>query len=193
VYLRPITVHPDQRGTFSEIFREEWDTGVRPVQWNVVRSLPGVLRGVHVHLRHEDYLLVIEGRATIGLRDVRDDSPTSGRAATVEVSGSEPRAIRIPTGVAHGFLFHEPSIHIYSVTHFWDPEDELACHWGDPELGIRWNAAPTSLSAHDAEAPPLRDLLVRLRARRGSMLGRAGERPPQPSGQAVGRRPQNRV
>jgi dTDP-4-dehydrorhamnose 3,5-epimerase len=178
----------DGRGTFSEIFREEWDTGIRPVQWNVVRSRPGVLRGVHVHVRHEDYLVLLEGRATIGLKDLRERSPTAGLAAAVELREAESRAIRIPTGVAHGFFFHEPSLHVYSVSRYWDPEDELACRWDDPDLGIPWSVSPRFLSRRDAGAPPLRVLLRQLGARRGSMRRRAGERPPQPARQPGRRR-----
>lgn len=61
VALRPFTTHHDERGSFTEVFREEWDTGVRPVQWNAVSSEAGVLRGVHVHVRHDDYLILLRG------------------------------------------------------------------------------------------------------------------------------------
>src|SRR6266516_3223257 len=46
VELFPLEMHPDTRGCLTEIFRAEWDTGVSPVQWNVVSSQAGVLRGV---------------------------------------------------------------------------------------------------------------------------------------------------
>jgi dTDP-4-dehydrorhamnose 3,5-epimerase len=52
VVCRNLVVHRDDRGWISEIFRQEWPTGVAPVQWNAVRSMAGVLRGVHVHVRH---------------------------------------------------------------------------------------------------------------------------------------------
>ena len=57
-------------------------------------------------------------------------------AATAELSDDELRAITIPHGVAHGFLFHEPSIHLYAVSRYWDTADELACFWGDAGLAI---------------------------------------------------------
>lgn len=159
VVLTRLTVHPDPRGAFTEIFRMEWPTGVEPLQWNVVSSGGGVLRGVHVHPKHDDYLLVVSGRATVGLRDLRRASPTHGVAATIELSGDVLQAISIPHGVAHGFLFHEPSMHIYAVSRYWDTSDELACHWGDEALGISWPFPPTLLSERDASAQPLRSLL----------------------------------
>jgi dTDP-4-dehydrorhamnose 3,5-epimerase len=160
--LRRLATHGDERGAFTELFRREWETGVDPVQWNVVRSEPGVLRGVHVHIRHDDYLTLPEGRATIGLRDLRRDSATAGLSALVELRGDDLQALTIPHGVAHGFLFHEPSLHVYAVTRYWDPEDELACHWADPDLELAWPERPTLVAPRDEAAPPLSDLLARL-------------------------------
>lgn len=155
VAVRPLTMHADHRGVFTEIHRREWDTAIDPIQWNVVRSEAGVLRGVHVHPRHTDYLLVIEGRATIGLRDLRSGSPSEGRSATIEVDGDRWMGLTIPPGVAHGFLFHERSLHVYSVSHYWDLADELGCHWADPALEIDWPFQPTLLSERDAAASSL--------------------------------------
>ena len=76
--LRVLEPHRDPRGSFTELFRGEWNQGVAPVQWNAVRSDIGVLRGVHAHLRHADYLTVPIGRATVGLRDLRRWSDTLG-------------------------------------------------------------------------------------------------------------------
>lgn len=162
VRVRDIAMHADDRGAFSEIYREEWDTGIAPVQWNVVRSEPGVLRGVHVHVHHTDYWMVIDGAATLGLRDLRSGSPTEGSSAVVAVSGDRLTALTIPPGVAHGFLFHEPAFHVYAVSHYWDTDDELGCHWADPDLDIKWPAPPSLVSPRDAAAGSLSDLLSRL-------------------------------
>lgn len=164
VALREITVHADERGTFSELYRAEWETGIEPVQWNFVRSAAGVLRGVHVHVRHGDYLIVVEGAATIGLVDLRPGSPTERLAATVELEGRAPRALAIPPGVAHGFCFDVPSLHVYAVSHYWDPEDELGCRFDDPALGLRWPAVPKLVSERDLALPPLAALTGRIPA-----------------------------
>ena len=162
VELHPLTTHADERGSFTELFRESWPTGVRPVQWNVVRSEPNVLRGVHVHIVHADYLTVVDGHATVGLRDLRRDSPTSGLATAVELRADEMAAIVIPTGVAHGFWFREPSLHVYAVTAYWDTADELGCHWADPGLELPWDPVDPALSARDASAGTLDELLAQL-------------------------------
>lgn len=164
VRLLPLTPHSDERGVFTELYRDEWDAGVRPVQWNAVRSRPGVLRGVHVHPRHDDYLTVPLGRATVGLCDLRGDSPTSELAVCVELTADAPSAIVVPHGVAHGFYFHEPSLHVYAVSHTWDPADELGCRWDDPALGIPWPQTQATISPRDAALPSLAGLRAQLRS-----------------------------
>jgi dTDP-4-dehydrorhamnose 3,5-epimerase len=162
VAAHPLDPHRDERGVFTELFRESWGLSVAPVQWNAVRSEANVLRGVHAHWRHSDYLTLVAGRATIGLHDLREGSPTEGLGATVELAAESASALVIPTGVAHGFYFHEPSIHLYSVTHYWDEADELGCHWADPELGIPWPFTTALVSPRDAEAQSLRELLAEI-------------------------------
>ncbi len=169
VAVHPLTSHADERGAFTEVFREEWGLGVEPVQWNAVRTEPGVLRGVHVHVRHADLLTVADGWATIGLCDLRTGSPTHGLATTVDLRGDAMDVIVIPPGVAHGFLFHERSLHVYAVTHYWATDDELGCHWADPALGIRWPAEPRRISDRDARLPRLVDLRAQLAPHQGAL------------------------
>jgi dTDP-4-dehydrorhamnose 3,5-epimerase len=162
VVVRPLEAHGDERGTFTELYRLEWETGVTPIQWNAVRSDAGVLRGVHVHIRHDDYLTVPYGRAAVGLRDLRRGSPTENLSRLVELGGDQQAALVIPHGVAHGFYFFEPSLHVYAVTEYWDPNDELACHWADPELQIPWPVQSAQVSERDANGQSLQDLLRQL-------------------------------
>jgi dTDP-4-dehydrorhamnose 3,5-epimerase len=162
VSLRSLQTHHDERGSLTELFRGSWGTGIDAVQWNYVESEGAVLRGVHVHIKHSDYLILLRGHATIGLRDLRHDSTTEGLTALIEMHGNDRHALTIPPGVAHGFYFHEPSTHIYGVSDFWDAQDELGCHWADPALELNWpNAAPV-ISARDAGLPSLRELVESL-------------------------------
>src|SRR3954469_20721871 len=98
--LHPLEAHADERGVFTELYRREWDLGTEPVQWNAVWSEAGVLRGVHVHARHDDYLTVPVGRASVGLKDLRRGSPTEGLAALVELGRDAPAALVIPVARA---------------------------------------------------------------------------------------------
>ena len=162
VSVTRLDMHRDDRGVFTEVFRREWRLGIDPVQWNAVSSEAGVLRGVHVHPRHDDYLILLRGQAAIGLKDLRQGSATQGLPALVELEADNMAGILIPHGVAHGFYFHEPSIHLYAVSHCWDPADEKACLWSDPALGIPWPVATARVSDRDAGAQPLSRLLDEL-------------------------------
>ena len=164
VELHRLEPHADSRGVFTELFRASWGLEVAPVQWNTVFSEGNVLRGVHAHWHHWDYLTVVSGRATIGLHDLREDSPTEHLGTTVDLSPSEPAALEIPPGVAHGFYLHEPSIHVYAVSHEWDPADELGCRWDDPELGIDWPCSGPLLSERDRDLGALSELRGAVRA-----------------------------
>ena len=156
--LITLTPHVDDRGAFTELYRVSWEPGVVPAQWNAVRSDANVLRGVHVHRRHTDYLTLVAGRATIGLYDLRNGSPTEGLGTTIEFDSHEPAALVIPVGVAHGFYFQEPSIHVYAVSHEFDPADELGCRWDDAALGLAWPCAEPFISSRDRELGSLSEL-----------------------------------
>lgn len=163
VQMHPLQSHPDQRGDLTEVFREEWGDGVEPVQWNMLRSAAGVLRGVHVHVVHDDVVIPLDGRMTLGLRDVRESSPTHGLAVALELSGAAPAVVVIPHGVIHGFLFHESTTLLIGTTSYYDPADDYECLWSDPELDIAWPAEPIVMSDRDRDAPPFSGLLERIR------------------------------
>ncbi|MFY9265882.1 MAG: dTDP-4-dehydrorhamnose 3,5-epimerase family protein [Solirubrobacterales bacterium] len=159
VRLLDLTTHPDDRGDFTELFREVWDPGLTPVQWNLIHSGANVMRGMNVHIKHTDYLVAVDGAMTLALSDLRSAAPTQGLAATVELSADPMRAVLIPPGVAHGFFFSEPTVLVHAVDRYWDLADELGCRWDDPALGIRWPGEPAIVGDRDLELPSLDRLL----------------------------------
>ncbi len=152
VVLRDLEVHADPRGGLAEIYRQEWGLGEPAVQWNLVRTAPASLRGVHVHPRHADYLIVVSGVLRLGLHDVRPGSATFGLSAMVELDGDEPRLACVPPGVAHGFYFPAAATYVYGLSRGWSMAEELGCRWDDPELGFDWGASDPLLSERDAAA-----------------------------------------
>jgi dTDP-4-dehydrorhamnose 3,5-epimerase len=152
VVVHPLTLHPDPRGALVEIFRESWALGCRPLQWNAMRSAAGVLRGVHVHVRHVDHLVLAAGRMLLGVHDLRPWSPTSGASELIELDARAPCAVIVPVGVAHGLYSPEPSLLVYGASHYWDPGDELGCRWNAPELRLAWPVQSPILSERDTAA-----------------------------------------
>ena len=155
----PLETHLDERGHFTEIFREVKVPEFSAIQWNLVRSKAGVLRGLHLHLRHFDYLVLASGACEFGLYDCRPLSPTFGSWGILQVRAPAPVALIIPPGVAHGFLFLEESLHIYAVSEYWDGSDELGCRYDDPDCGIPWSLSQVLLSQRDRDLPALQELL----------------------------------
>lgn len=116
------------------------------------------LRGVHLHFRHTDYLVVLSGRFVFGLRDLRRESPSFGRTAMLDLTGG---ALLIPPGIAHGFHCVAEGTLVYGLSHGWDAEDDVACRWDDPDHGLAFPAVDPILSARDRDAGAFRDLLIR--------------------------------
>ncbi|WP_162917644.1 dTDP-4-dehydrorhamnose 3,5-epimerase family protein [Dongia deserti] len=164
VVLRPLSGEHRQVFRTTELYREDWQLDVTPVQWNLVCSRANTLRGVHVHPTHFDYLCVLQGEMLLALRDMRPDSPTYRLAVHQLLSGETPCSATIPPGVAHGFYFACETRYVYAVSHYWNPADELGCRWDDPELGFSWPAHDPSLSARDAGAPSYAEMALALAA-----------------------------
>jgi dTDP-4-dehydrorhamnose 3,5-epimerase-like enzyme len=153
--LRPAS---DARGVFTEIYRTEWIHGTPALQWNFTRSEAGVMRGVRVHPRHDDYLVVLDGSLQVGLRDLRRRSPSFGRTVLVRLDGSSPSLLGIPAGVAHGLYATERCLFVIGASRYYDPDDEIACRWDDPELGIPWTFSQATVSPTDGSAPSVAEI-----------------------------------
>ena len=166
VELTALEVHRDARGSFSEVFREDWGLCIDPSQWSLVRSEPGTLRGMHLHRRHDEYFLVLEGRASVGLKDLRPNSPTVLEWALYEFAAHTPAGLSFPRGILHGWYFHEPSIHLQAVSETYGEyghDDNLGCHWSDPDLGIPWPTRPTLVAPRADRFPTLAKLMEQTR------------------------------
>lgn len=151
----------DSRGTFSELYREEWLDCPRMVQFNLVQSSPNVLRGIHVHVRHYDYLLSIQGAFEVILGDLRTGSKSFGQWVRLRLDALQMNALVIPPGVAHGFYFSHGAAHVYGVSEYWCPSEEVGCHWDDVAIPIKLspNALPI-LSERDAQLGSLAELML---------------------------------
>jgi dTDP-4-dehydrorhamnose 3,5-epimerase len=91
VVVRPLVSHADARGSLTEVFRQSWHDAFRPIQWNFSRSEAEVLRGVHVHRVHTDYLIVLTGSMLLALHDIRPASPTHGHSVLLPLDGFSPK------------------------------------------------------------------------------------------------------
>lgn len=174
VWRQRQTSHPDERGSFTELWRSSWlDTisgpGGEPMrQANLSRSKPRVLRGLHLHRNQADLWVVVEGRAFVALVDVRpalvggDGPPGAVGVATLEAEAGD--ALYLPAGVAHGFYAATGLSLVYLVNQEYDGTDEHGFVWNDPMAGVEWPDPDPIVSARDAAAPSLAELIRQLRA-----------------------------
>lgn len=159
--LVALTTHADARGSLTETYRREWLPGAPPmVQANLSVSRAGVLRGLHWHRRQADYWCLLEGRALVGLYDLREGSPTRGRKAELPLDASEGLGgLYIPPGVAHGFYALTGVRLQYLVDAPYTGADEHGLAWDDPGVGIAWPDRHPLLSDRDRSNPTLAEVL----------------------------------
>ena len=158
VELFPYDSHRDARGFVAEVFRHDRLSAVFP-QWHVLATNAGAFRGMHVHARHDDYKMVVEGSTFLALKDLRPASPTRGCVESFELGAEDLQGVLIPRGVAHGVLALTWSVVLVGVSQLYDPGDEFEFRWDDPEAGLSLPHPPTVLSARDEHSPTLADLL----------------------------------
>jgi len=158
-------VYRDTRGTFAELWRNDdaRASGLPAfVQDNLARSRRGVVRGLHFQNPRAQAKLVtaIEGEIYDVAVDVRAGSPTYGRWAAFTLSASNGRQLFVPAGFAHGYqTVSEMSVVVYKCSDLYSPADEHVVRWNDDDLAITWPIRDALVSARDAAAPRLRDLL----------------------------------
>ena len=162
--LKP-TQFSDARGSFFEVWRDEWLPllpGASPfVQDNHSLSRQGVLRGLHFQVDKPQGKLVrvVEGSIFDVAVDVRSCSATFGHWVGCELTSENGYLMWIPPGFAHGFyVLSARAITLYKCTDYYDPACERTIRWDDPNLAVEWPILPGSeplLSDKDDEAPRL--------------------------------------
>jgi dTDP-4-dehydrorhamnose 3,5-epimerase len=157
----------DERGFFYESFNSDRlaEHGLTPrfVQGNVSFSSRGVVRGLHYQWPKPQgkYVTVLQGEVWDVAADIRPDSPTYGRWTAVVLNAENRRHFWIPPGFAHGFaVLSETALFSYLCTETYDAAADAAIRWDDPKLAIDWPLSSPSLSAKDAAAPFLAQVVA---------------------------------
>ena len=168
VFLFTPKRHVDERGWFSEVYKETtWSNLGVPtgfVQDNQSLSLKvGTVRGLHFQVPPRGQIKLVRcvrGRLFDVAVDVRRGSPTYGGFVCAELSEERGEQLYIPIGFAHGFMTLEPGSEVaYKVSDYYAPDCDGGICWSDPDLGIPWPIAPAQalVSPKDAVLPLLKD------------------------------------
>lgn len=153
------TIHEDNRGFFSEVLSKDLidSRGLEFVQQNQSFSYGGVLRGMHFQTSNPQGKLVtaLYGVFLDVIYDLREDSPSFGKGAAIELDWQEGGMIYVPPGCAHGVLaLSRYGILNYNCTTFYDGASDGGVNWESPELRSFFpsNISPT-VSPKDAKLP----------------------------------------
>lgn len=154
--------HDDARGRFTRTFCEEKFSRagihMRVVQTNISFNPDRMtLRGMHYQAEpHGESKIVqcVRGRIFDVAVDLRPQSPSYGRWASVELDPGSNRVFYIPSGCAHGFLtLEDNSDIIYLMGAPFVPGSGRGLRWNDPAIGIAWPERPLKISESDAGYP----------------------------------------
>src|SRR5215472_7256995 len=123
--------HADERGFFSEVFKEDElqrnGIDVHFVQDNHSCSIKrGVIRGLHFQIppfAQAKLLRVTAGSILDVAVDIRWGSPSFGHHVAAVLSASEGDQIFIPAGFAHGYCTLQPDSEVvYKVSAYYSAE-----------------------------------------------------------------------
>jgi dTDP-4-dehydrorhamnose 3,5-epimerase len=162
-------LHGDPRGLFTEFYRfdhlaAEIGHPMRMLQGNISVSARGVVRGIHfadVPPGQAKYITCTRGAVLDVIVDIRVGSPTFGRWEGVQLDEVDRRAVYVGEGLGHGFCaLTDDATLTYMCSATFNPAGEHGIHPLDPDLAIAWPAEEPVLSARDAAAPPLAELLA---------------------------------
>ena len=154
--------HTDNRGWFTETFRQSWiDEHLNWQEflfefWSFSENA-GTLRGLHTQT-HEapqaKLVSVLNGSIHDVLVDARIGSSTYGQSCSITLTKDEPAMIFVPRGFYHGFITLEPNTYVgYKVDGYHDSIRERGLMWNAPELNIQWPMDPTTISQRDQNHP----------------------------------------
>ena len=138
-------LHEDERGYFYEVFNEKvfnektnnkYD--FHALQENESKSCKGVFRGLHFQkppYEQAKLVRVLKGSVVDFAVDIRKDSPTFGKYASVLLTEMNKNQFFIPRGFAHGFIVvSDIAVFEYKCDNYYNKASEGGIRWDDTEV-----------------------------------------------------------
>lgn len=144
LYVIEPTIFSDDRGNLFESYNDEvfaaYGLNHKFVQDNESVSKKGVLRGMHVNVKHPQAKLVrvLDGEILDVVVDLRKDSKTYMSCFSILLSDKNKKQLYIPEGMGHGYLAMEDSRILFKVTTHYILGDELGFAWNSKAVTIDW-------------------------------------------------------
>ena len=134
VIIRDLNEIVDGRGSVIELWSLPWtETDGFVVPKHCYQSMTdfGVIKCWHLHQIHTDQFAVTRGKLQVVLVDIRPQSPTYRKVNSIIVGTNQPRLIKIPPGILHGWkALSRPEVIVNNFqSEPYDPADEFKFRW----------------------------------------------------------------
>ncbi|MGH2740460.1 MAG: dTDP-4-dehydrorhamnose 3,5-epimerase family protein [Actinomycetota bacterium] len=143
VWVKDLTVIPDERGRLFEVLRHDDEGFVRFGQVYATTTYPGVVKAWHLHRVQLDNFCCVKGMVKLVLFDGREDSPTKGTLREYFIGEHNMKLVRVPAGVHHGWkcISEEEAVVINVPTEPYNHEepDEFRLDWDSAEIPYSWD------------------------------------------------------
>jgi len=103
VEIKKLKVNYDDRGHLMEILRRDDKIFKKFGQVYITTAKPGITKAWHYHKLQDDYFCCVFGKMRLALYDARKKSKTYGQIMDFELGLSNPKLVKIPKGIYHGF------------------------------------------------------------------------------------------
>lgn len=143
VWVKDLRFIPDERGRLVEILRSDEEGFVRFGQVYMTTTYPGVVKAWHLHKVQDDNFCCLKGMVKLVMYDARDDSPTKGTINELFIGDHDPKLVRVPPGVYHGWkcVSEEEAIVLNVPTEPYNHEapDEYRAAWNTSDIPYSWD------------------------------------------------------
>lgn len=142
VEVKDLRVNYDERGHLMELLRSDDKIFKKFGQAYITTALPGVVKAWHYHKLQDDHFCCVFGEMRLAIYDSRKESKTFGEINEWELGLDNPKLIKIPKLLYHGFkcISKEEAIVINIPTVPYNPKkpDEFRLDAFDNAISYDW-------------------------------------------------------
>jgi dTDP-4-dehydrorhamnose 3,5-epimerase len=144
VATKKLRVIPDERGHLMECLRSDDELFIKFGQLYMTTTLPGVVKGWHLHHAQWDNIVCVKGMIKLVLCDDRDGSTTKGQVDEFFLGEQAPMLVRVPPGVWHGWkcvsVDEAYIVNAPTEVYAYDAPDQDERPPDDPRIPYDWGA-----------------------------------------------------
>ncbi len=142
VMTKKLRVIPDERGRLMECLRNDDELFLKFGQLYMTTTLPGVVKGWHLHDVQWDNIVCVKGMLKLALYDGREGSATKGQVDQFFMGEHYPLLVRVPPGVWHGWKCVSPEeafiVNAPTEVYVYDAPDQRELPHDTSEIPYDW-------------------------------------------------------